>query len=70
MASNEIVDEGGDYQSPFSRPIDRSLKDLRNGFVSGDKKLKHYGVDYDPIMLRQERKVKKKRKINPFESPV
>ena len=49
---HEIAGGGGGYGDPFKRPVERVLKDVRNGFVSVEKARDDYGVVIDPVTLR------------------
>ena len=39
----------GGYGDPLKRPLERVLKDVRNGFVSFEKAKEDYGVVIDPV---------------------
>lgn len=45
---HEIAGGGGGYGDPFKRPIEKVLKDARNGLVSIEKAKEDYGVVIDP----------------------
>jgi N-methylhydantoinase B len=49
---HEIAGGGGGYGDPKDRPVEKVLKDVRNGFVSVQKAKDHYGVVIDPLTLR------------------
>ena len=51
---NEIAGGGGGYGDPLKRPVEKVLKDVRNGFVSIEKAKKDYGVVVDPLTIRVE----------------
>jgi len=46
---HEIAGGGGGYGDPFQRPVEKVLKDARNGFVSIEKAKEDYGVVIDPL---------------------
>ena len=48
---HEIAGGGGGYGDPMKRPVERVLKDVRNGFVSLEKARDDYGVVIDPLSL-------------------
>lgn len=48
---HEIAGGGGGYGDPLKRPIEKVLKDVRNGFVSIEKAKEDYGVVIDPQTL-------------------
>lgn len=45
---HEIAGGGGGYGDPFKRPIEKVLKDVRNGLVSIEKAKEDYGVAINP----------------------
>lgn len=49
---HEIAGGGGGYGDPFQRPVEKVLKDVRNGFVSIEKAKEDYGVVIDPLTYR------------------
>lgn len=49
---HEIAGGGGGYGNPFQRPVERVIKDVRNGFVSLEKAKEDYGVVIDPLTYR------------------
>ena len=49
---HEIAGGGGGYGDPFQRPVEKVLKDVRNGFVSIGKAKEDYGVVVDPLTYR------------------
>lgn len=49
---HQIAGGGGGYGHPFKRPIEKVLKDVRNGFVSVEKAKEEYGVVIDPITFK------------------
>jgi N-methylhydantoinase B len=46
---HEIAGGGGGYGDPVQRPVEKVLKDVRNGFVSIEKAKEDYGVVIDPL---------------------
>jgi N-methylhydantoinase B len=46
---HEIAGGGGGYGDPLQRPVEKVLKDVRNGFVSIEQAKDHYGVVIDPL---------------------
>jgi N-methylhydantoinase B len=46
---HEIAGGGGGYGDPFQRPVEKVLKDIRNGFISIEKAKEDYGVVIDPL---------------------
>ncbi len=46
---HQIAGGGGGYGDPFQRPVEKVLKDVRNGFVSIERAKEDYGVVIDPI---------------------
>lgn len=49
---HEIAGGGGGYGDPLKRPLEKVLKDVRNGFVSIDKAKEDYGVVVDPLTFQ------------------
>jgi N-methylhydantoinase B len=49
---HEIAGGGGGYGDPLQRPVEKVLKDIRNGFISVDKAKEDYGVVVDPLTYR------------------
>lgn len=49
---HEIAGGGGGYGDPFQRPVEKVLKDVRNGFVSIEKAKDDYGVVIDPFTFQ------------------
>jgi len=49
---HEIAGGGGGYGDPFQRPVEKVLKDVRNGFVSIEKAKEDYGVVIDPLTFQ------------------
>jgi N-methylhydantoinase B len=49
---HEIAGGGGGYGNPHKRPIEKVIKDVRNGVVSIEKAKEDYGVVIDPHTLR------------------
>jgi N-methylhydantoinase B len=47
--SHEIAGGGGGYGDPLQRPVEKVLKDVRNGFVSIEKAKEDYAVVADPL---------------------
>ena len=61
---HEVAGGGGGYGDPLKRPLERVLKDVRNGFVSIEKAKEDYGVVIDPVTHRvNEEETKKLREI-------
>lgn len=46
---HQIAGGGGGYGDPFKRPMEKVLKDVRNGVVSVEKAREDYGVVIDPF---------------------
>jgi len=46
---HEVAGGGGGYGDPFQRPVEKVLKDIRNGFISIEKAKEDYGVVIDPL---------------------
>ncbi len=67
---HEMAGGGGGYGDPFRRPIEKVLKDVRNGFVSIEKAKEDYGVVIDPLTLKvDEEETERLRPLRPS-SPV
>ncbi len=67
---HEMAGGGGGYGDPFKRPIEKVLKDVRNGFVSIEKAKEDYGVVIDPLTLKvDEEETERLRPLRPS-SPV
>jgi N-methylhydantoinase B len=49
---HEVAGGGGGYGDPLKRPLEKVLKDVRNGFVSIEKAKEDYGVVIDPITYK------------------
>jgi len=49
---HQIAGGGGGYGDPFQRPLEKVLKDVRNGFVSIEKAKGEYGVVIDPLTFQ------------------
>jgi N-methylhydantoinase B len=49
---HEIAGGGGGYGNPLERPVEKVLRDVRNGFVSLEKAREDYGVAIDPISFQ------------------
>lgn len=49
---HQIAGGGGGYGDPFQRPLEKVLKDVRNGFVSIEKAKSEYGVVIDPLTFQ------------------
>lgn len=49
---HEIAGGGGGYGDPFQRPVEKVLKDVRNGLLSIEKAKEDYGVVLDPLTFR------------------
>jgi N-methylhydantoinase B len=49
---HEIAGGGGGYGDPLQRPVEKVLKDVRNGFVSIEKAKEDYGVVIDPLTFQ------------------
>lgn len=47
---------GGGYGDPFLRPVEKVLKDVKNGVVSVAKAREDYGVVIDPVSLEVDEK--------------
>jgi len=60
---HEIAGGGGGYGDPFKRPIEKVLKDVRNGLVSIEKAKEDYGVVIDPhtFIVNEEETFKRRR---------
>ena len=62
---HEIAGGGGGYGDPLQRPVEKVLKDARNGFVSIEKAKEDYGVVIDPLTYEiNEEETRKRRTIN------
>ena len=61
---HEIAGGGGGYGDPLKRPVEKVLKDVRNGFVSFEKAKEDYGVVIDPLTFQvNEVETQKKRPL-------
>jgi N-methylhydantoinase B len=61
---HEVAGGGGGYGDPLKRPLERVLKDIRNGFVSVEKAKEDYGVVIDPIIHKvNEEETNKRRNL-------
>jgi N-methylhydantoinase B len=49
---HETAGGGGGYGDPHQRPVEKVLKDIRNGFISVEKAKEDYGVVVDPLTYR------------------
>jgi len=49
---HEIAGGGGGYGDPFQRPVEKVLKDVRNGFISIESAKEDYGVVIDPLTFQ------------------
>jgi N-methylhydantoinase B len=49
---HEIAGGGGGYGDPFQRPVEKVLKDVRNGLVSIERAKEDYGVVIDPLTFQ------------------
>ena len=59
---HEIAGGGGGYGDPFKKPLEKVLKDVRNGFVSIEKAKEDYGVVIDPRTLAVDEEETAKRR--------
>jgi len=59
---HEIAGGGGGYGDPMKRPVERVLKDVRNGFVSLETARDDYGVVIDPLTLSVDEEETLKRR--------
>lgn len=59
---HEIAGGGGGYGNPLKRPLEKVLKDVRNGFVSIEKAKEDYGVMIDPRTLAVDEEETAKRR--------
>jgi N-methylhydantoinase B len=57
---HEIAGGGGGYGDPLKRPIEKVLKDVRNGVVSIEKAREDYGVVIDPVSFQVDEKETRK----------
>jgi N-methylhydantoinase B len=62
---HEVAGGGGGYGDPMKRPVEKVLKDVRNGFVSVQKAKDHYGVVIDPLSLSVNEEETIKRRGQP-----
>ncbi len=61
---HEIAGGGGGYGDPLKRPIEKVLKDVRNGLVSIEKAKEDYGVVIDPhTFIVDEEETSKRRRL-------
>ena len=49
---HQIAGGGGGYGDPLKRPVEKVLKDVRNGFVSIEKAKEDYGIVIDPLTFQ------------------
>ena len=59
---HEVAGGGGGYGDPLKRPLERVLKDVRNGFVSIEKAKEDYGVVIDPVTHKVNEEETNKRR--------
>lgn len=59
---HEIAGGGGGYGDPLKRPVEKVVRDVRNGFVSAEKAKKDYGVVIDPVTLTVNREKTRRRR--------
>ena len=59
---HEVVGGGGGYRDPLKKPMEKVLKDVRNGFVSIEKQKEDNGVAIDPVMLIVDEEENSKKK--------
>ncbi len=59
---HEIAGAEGKYGDPLKRPMEKVLKDVRNGFVSVEKAKEQYGVVTDPVLFKAHQEETRKRK--------
>jgi hypothetical protein len=57
---HEIADREGGYGDPLMRPMEKALKDVRNGIVSVGI-TKEHGVDHDPVFFNVHEEGSRKR---------
>jgi len=67
---HEMAGGGGGYGDPFKRPIEKVLKDVRNGFVSIEKAKEDYGVVIDPLTLKVDEEETERLRPLRSSSPV
>ena len=61
---HEVAGGGGGYGDPLKRPVEKVLKEVRNGFVSMEKAKEDYGVVIDPATRKvNEEETNKRRKL-------
>jgi len=60
----EVAGGGGGYGDPLKRPVEKVLKDVRNGFVSIKRAREDYGVVIDPVAFQvNEEETRKLREL-------
>jgi N-methylhydantoinase B len=59
---HEIAGGGGGYGDPLQRPLEKVLKEVRNGFVSIEKAKEDYGVVIDPCTFTVDEEETAKRR--------
>ena len=59
---HQIAGGGGGYGDPLKRPMEKVLKDVRNGFVSIEKAKEDYGIVIDPLTFQVDEEETKRTK--------
>ena len=59
---HEFAGGGGGYGDPLQRPVEKVLKDARNGFISIEKAKEDYGVVIDPLTYQMNEEETQKRR--------
>jgi len=57
---HQIAGGGGGYGDPFKRPVEKILKDVRNGVVSIERAMEDYSVVIDPLTMRVDKEETRK----------